>query len=69
MVSRLADLDVAGKVVLLRADFNVPLDTDADGATIITDDRRIRSSVPTIKALTDRGARVAILAHPDPSAP
>jgi len=63
VVARLADLDVAGKVVLLRADFNVPLDTDADGATIITDDRRIRSSVPTIKALTDRGARVAILAH------
>lgn len=63
MVVRLADLDVTGKTVLLRADLNVPLDQDDNGFTIITDDRRIRSSVPTIKALTDQGARVVVLAH------
>jgi phosphoglycerate kinase len=54
----LADLDVAGKVVLLRTDLNVPL----DGATI-ADDGRIRASLPTIRNLTDRGGRVLIVAH------
>jgi len=47
----LDDLDVAGKRVLLRADFNVPLQ---DGA--ITDDTRITSTLPTIRELRDRGA-------------
>ena len=51
-------LDVAGRVVLLRADLNVPLD-----GTAITDDGRIRASLPTISKLRDRGARVLILAH------
>src|SRR5215831_15357638 len=51
-------LDVTGKVVLLRADLNVPL----DGATI-TDDGRIRASLPTINELRERGARVLITAH------
>ena len=52
------DLDVSGRVVLLRADLNVPL----DGATI-TDDGRIRASLPTIAKLAGRGARVLICAH------
>ncbi len=52
------ELDVTGKVVLLRADLNVPL----DGATI-TDDGRIRATLPTINKLTERGARVLIAAH------
>jgi phosphoglycerate kinase len=52
------DLDVAGQVVLLRADLNVPL----DGSTI-TDDGRIRASLPTISKLRQRGARVLITAH------
>ncbi|GAA4067295.1 phosphoglycerate kinase [Actinomadura miaoliensis] len=52
------DLDVAGRRVLVRSDLNVPL---ADGK--ITDDGRIRASVPTIKALRDRGARVVVCAH------
>ncbi|MCF2530474.1 phosphoglycerate kinase [Yinghuangia soli] len=52
------DLDVAGKRVLVRADLNVPL----DGATI-TDDGRIRASLPTIQALAERGARVVVTAH------
>ena len=59
----LADLPVAGRTVLLRADLNVPLDTDADGNRVITDDGRIRASLPTIEALTSQGARVIVLAH------
>jgi phosphoglycerate kinase len=54
----LEELPVAGKVVLLRADLNVPL----DGSTI-TDDGRIRASLPTITRLSERGARVLIVAH------
>lgn len=50
--------DVQGKRVLVRSDLNVPL----DGSTI-TDDGRIRASVPTIKALADAGARVVVVAH------
>jgi len=49
---------VSGKRVLVRSDLNVPLD-----GTKITDDGRIRASVPTIKALADTGARVVVTAH------
>ncbi|HEY1642490.1 MAG TPA: phosphoglycerate kinase [Streptosporangiaceae bacterium] len=52
------DLAVSGATVLLRADLNVPLD-----GTAITDDGRIRASLPTITKLTGRGARVVIVAH------
>jgi phosphoglycerate kinase len=52
------DLEVGGATVLLRADLNVPL----DGA-VITDDGRIRASLPTIAKLAGRGARVLIAAH------
>ena len=54
----MAGLDVAGQVVLLRADLNVPLD-----GSRITDDGRIRASLPTINKLRERGARVLIAAH------
>ena len=54
----LDELPVAGKVVLLRADLNVPLD-----GTSITDDGRIRASLPTIAKLAGRGGRVLIVAH------
>ena len=50
--------DVSGKRVLVRSDLNVPLD-----GTEITDDGRIRASVPTIQALADAGARVVVMAH------
>jgi phosphoglycerate kinase len=50
--------DVRGKRVLVRSDLNVPL----DGSTI-TDDGRIRASVPTIQALAEAGARVVVTAH------
>ncbi|MEV6985469.1 phosphoglycerate kinase [Sphaerisporangium sp. NPDC051017] len=51
-------LDVKGRRVLVRADLNVPLDGDT-----ITDDGRIRASVPTISSLAGRGARVIVCAH------
>ena len=52
------DLDVAGRTVMVRADLNVPLDAGA-----ITDDGRIRASVPTIRDLLTRGAAVIVCAH------
>ncbi|MCU0254721.1 MAG: phosphoglycerate kinase [Acidobacteria bacterium] len=55
---RVTDLDVAGKVVFCRVDFNVPL----DGPTI-TDDRRIRAALPTLRWLLDHGARVVCASH------
>jgi phosphoglycerate kinase len=54
------DLDVSGQRVLLRADLNVPLDKKTGE---ITDDGRIRASLPVIRALSERGAKVLILAH------
>jgi phosphoglycerate kinase len=58
-MSNLASLgDLRGKRVLVRSDLNVPLE---DGR--ITDDGRIRASVPTIRELADAGARVVVMAH------
>ncbi len=56
------DLDVAGKRVLLRVDFNVPTE-EKDGHLRITDDTRMRESLPTIEYLRQRGAKVIIMAH------
>src|SRR5437763_17066396 len=56
--------DVAGKRVLVRSDLNVPLEwARGAGEATITDDGRIRASVPQIKALLDAGAKVVVCAH------
>ena len=63
------DLDVQGKTVLVRSDLNVPLD-----GTRVTDDGRIRASLPLLQDLMSRGAKVVVTAHlgrpkgaPDPA--
>ena len=58
-VGTLAEADLKGKKVFLRADLNVPLDDSQN----ITDDTRIRASVPTIKFLMDKGAKVILASH------
>jgi phosphoglycerate kinase len=62
----LDDLEVAGRTVLVRADFNVPLADGPDGPDddkVITDDGRIRAALPTIAYLRDHGAKVVLVAH------
>jgi phosphoglycerate kinase len=53
-----ADVDVKGKRVLMRVDFNVPLEGDQ-----ITDDRRIAQALPTIKNVLDRGGKLILMSH------
>lgn len=56
----LTDINVAGKRVIVRVDFNVPLDKETGK---ITDDKRIRGALPTIKYLVDNKARVILVSH------
>ncbi len=53
------DLDVKGKVILVRCDFNVPMDKDGN----IQDDTRIKAAIPTIQYLMDKGAKVVLCSH------
>jgi phosphoglycerate kinase len=53
------DVDVAGKNVLMRVDFNVPLDEHLK----ITDDRRIEMALPSIRSVIDRGGRLILISH------
>ena len=66
--------DLTGKRVLVRCDLNVPLEDSATGLKTITDDGRIRASVPLLRSLVDAGAKVVVMAHlgrpegmPDPA--
>ncbi|HEY5475642.1 MAG TPA: phosphoglycerate kinase, partial [Tepidiformaceae bacterium] len=52
------DIEVSGKRVLLRADLNVPMENG-----VVTDDTRIRESLPTLKYLLDHGAKVIVCSH------
>ncbi len=58
-IANLTSADLSGKRVLVRADFNVPLDGDGK----ITDDTRIRAALPTIQDLTSKGAKVVLASH------
>ena len=58
-LQQLLDEGVEGRHVLVRSDFNVPLDDEGN----ITDGGRIDASLPTLKALVDGGAKVIIMAH------
>ena len=55
----IADVDVAGKTVLMRVDFNVPLDDNAK----ITDDRRIVQALPSIRSVVERGGKLILMSH------
>lgn len=62
----LDDLEVAGRTVLVRADFNVPLADGPDGpddTKVITDDGRIQAALPTLTYLREQGAKVIVVAH------
>jgi phosphoglycerate kinase len=57
------DLDVRGKRVLVRVDFNVPLSVDANGRPVVADDTRITAALATIEELRGRGARLVLVSH------
>lgn len=57
-IKSVRDLDVAGRRVFVRVDFNVPLE-----GKVVTDDTRVRAAIPTLKLLLEKGARVVIASH------
>jgi len=63
LIQSLSSLDLRGKRVFLRCDLNVPLKDDGTGKRIITDDGRVRASLPTINEILSQGATLIICAH------
>jgi|SRR3989304_2295451 len=57
-ILKMTDLDLSGKRVLIRVDFNVPLKNG-----VITSDKRLKASAPTLKLAADAGAKVIVLSH------
>jgi phosphoglycerate kinase len=56
------DLNLRGKRVFVRVDYNVPLE-EKDGAMVVSDDTRMRETLPTLKLLTEQGAKIILAAH------
>src|SRR4026208_895912 len=56
------DVDVRGKRVFLRVDYNVPME-EKDGQMVTNDATRIKETLPTLKLLTDQGVKLIIVAH------
>jgi phosphoglycerate kinase len=59
----LDDVTVRGKRVLIRVDFNVPLETPEEGSPTVADDTRIRAALPTIRHVLDNGGKVVLISH------
>ena len=59
----LSDLALSGRRVLVRVDFNVPMEDDGDGGQRITDDTRIRAALPTVRAILDAGGTPVLMSH------
>lgn len=59
----LDDIDVRGKRILIRVDFNVPLDTSDEGSPTVADDTRIRAALPTIRHVLDNKGKVILISH------
>jgi len=62
-ITPIRDLAIENKRVLIRVDFNVPLEEQQDGRMVITDDARIVEALPTIRHALERNARVVLVSH------
>src|SRR5438552_2117889 len=63
-IKSIRDLDIAGKAIFLRLDFNVPLSTpDSEGHRKVEDDSRIQETLPTLRYAIEKGAKLVIGSH------
>ena len=64
MIQSIRDIEITGRAVFMRVDFNVPLSAaDATGARHIEDETRIREALPTIKYAIEKGAKLILASH------